>query len=193
MAYDPRYERAHRLYAELRRLSFDLALERSSALGLATPATRITPIDRAALRAYERSWTVHRHWTGEGGWPWDLLVKRYLKKPRAFHAALWEGDELCGLAVGAVSRGKQQITLHYMESSPKRDHPLRRRVRTLLFEAVLAYGRFLRTGNVFLRNPLPGALPLYLESGFEIAGKRKGLLYLRRTLIAARSDGYDTA
>ena len=182
VAYDPRYDQAHRLYADLRRMAFARALEHSAATGLATPATRIAPIDRTALHVYAQTWAARRHWTGAGGWPWDLLVRSYLKKPRAFHAALWESNQLCGLAVGAVSKGRRRITLRYVQSAPDPEHPLRGRVMLLMLEAVKEYGLALGSESLVLRNPLAGVLRLYLDLGFVIAGKHHGMLYLSRPL-----------
>jgi hypothetical protein len=180
--HDSYYREAHERYDELRRLAYDGAVERALARGLATPATRIAPIDAGALEACRNTWSTRQHWTGDGGWPWDLVVRPFLKKPRAFHAALWGGEDLCGLAVGKVSRGRERITLRFMQSSPSSTHPLRGRVTFLMFEAATAYGQALGSRYLILRNPLPGALPIYLRFGFEFAETRRGIVYLSRKL-----------
>jgi hypothetical protein len=178
---DPFYHEAHERYAELRELAYDHAVERAISRGMATSATRITAIAPAAIQACRKSWAAP-HWTGDGGWPWDRIARPFLKKPRAFHAALWEGEELCGLAVGKVSRGRNRLTLHFMQSSPSPAHPLRGRVTFLMFEAATAYGEALECAYLLLRDPLPGALPIYLRFGFEFAETRQGIVYLSRKL-----------
>jgi len=179
---DSFYQEAHERYAELRILAYDYALQRAISRGIATSATRMTPIAPAAIQTVQETWSLQRHWTGDGGWPWELIVRPFHKKPRSFHAALWEGAELCGLAVGKVSRGKNRITLRYMQSSPSPTHPLRGRVTLLMFEAATAYGQALGCRSLRLRNPLPGALPIYLRLGFEFAETRRGIVYLNRKL-----------
>jgi hypothetical protein len=181
-AADAFYQEAQQQYGRLRKTAYDRAVERAIARGLATAATRITSISPTAIEVYLQSWVGQRHWTGDGGWPWDLIARPFLKKPRAFHAALWEAEELCGLAVGNVSRGRDRITLRFMQSSPSPTHPLRGRVTLLMFEAAIAYGEALGCRHLLLRNPLPGALPIYLRFGFEFAETRKGIVYLSRKL-----------
>jgi hypothetical protein len=176
------YREANQRYAELRELAYHWALERATARRIATSATRITSIEPPAIQAFQETWSTQRHWTGEGGWPWDLIARPFQKKPRAFHAALWEGEELCGLAVGKVSRGKERITLRFMQSSPSPTHPLRGRVTLLMFEAATAYGQALGCRHLLLRNPLMGALPIYLRFGFEFAEMRRGIVDLSRKL-----------
>jgi hypothetical protein len=179
---DPFYGEARDRYDRLRKLAYDRAVERALSRSIVTSSTRLTPISPAAIQSYRESWLGRRHWTGDGGWPWDLIVRPFLKKPRAFHAALWEGEELCGLAVGKVSRGKRRITLQFLQSSPSPTHPLRGRVTFLMFEAATAYGEVLGSRYLLLRNPLPGALPIYLRFGFEFAETRQGIVYLSRKL-----------
>lgn len=182
MYIDPLYLEAQALYAELRQIAFDRAVNRAVARGIGTSATAITSITPRALQAYAAAWAGRGHWTGDGGWPWDVIARPYLKKPRAFHAALWEGDVLCGLAVGTVSRGKERITLRFMQSSPHAAHPLRGRVTLLMFEAATAYGEVLGSKQLILRDPLDGAVSIYRRLGFEIAGNRRGVVYLARKL-----------
>lgn len=102
------YRAAHAEYAQFRTIAYERALHEATVRGIATQGTRITPISADAVRAFRETWSRRPHWTADGGWPWDQLVVPFLKKPRAFHAALWEDDELCGLAVGkSLSRQEQ--------------------------------------------------------------------------------------
>lgn len=176
------YRAAHARYAQFRTIAYDHALRKARSRNIATAGTRITPISAEAIQASLETWSSRQHWTGGGGWPWEQIVAPFLKKPRAFHAALWEDQELCGLAVGSVSRGKRRMTLRLMQSSPVPTHALRGRVTLLMFEAATAYGQALGCRDLLLRNPLPGALPIYLRFGFEFAETRQGIVYLSRKL-----------
>jgi hypothetical protein len=51
-----------------------------------------------------------------------------------------------------------------------------------MFEAASAYGQALGSRYLILRNPLAGALPIYLRFGFEFAETRRGIVYLSRKL-----------
>lgn len=51
-----------------------------------------------------------------------------------------------------------------------------------MFAAASAYGTALGCSDLMLRNPLPGALSIYLRSGFEFAETRKGIVYLSKKL-----------
>lgn len=140
----------------------------------------ITGIDEHALAVWQASWRNRRHWTGEGGFEWDLLSRRYRKKPRSFHAAFWSDTILCGLAVGWLSKGHQQLTLHFLESAPDHRHPLRGDMAYLAFTAADLYGRAVGARRLMLRDPLPGISERYKAMGFRLAHQRGGILYLER-------------
>ena len=182
----PRYAEAISLYSNLRRAAYARALDRCVSLGAATAKTRITSIDENARAAYSATWRGMTHWSGAGGWPWDLMMKRVLQKPRSFHVAVWEGTELCGLALGSVSKGRRQITLRFMESSPHPERPLRGAIAIIVFEAAAALAEVLGADRILLRNPLPVLLPFYARFGFTLASENAGLVYFGKTLTYAR-------
>lgn len=179
---DPQYAEASRLYSSLREIAYRRALARCIGIGVAGFDTCITPITQEALAAYTATWTSTPHWSGEGGWPWDALALRVLRKPRSFHVAVWAGSDLCGLALGSVSKGRRQLTLRFMESCPHRDHALRNRIAPIVFEAATAFAGALGAERILLRNPLPAVRPLYLRLGFRVAFVRSGILYFEKTL-----------
>lgn len=173
------FEQAHRGYRRLRRLAYE-ATTRVAPAGL-RPFT-LTEIDPAALEAWRTTWTHRRHWTGEGGFPWDVLSRRYCRKPRCFHVAIWSGVVLCGMAVGWVSGSHGRLTLHYMESSPDPRHPLRGDITFIAFTAAARYGRAVGGHILALRNPLPGVTERYARLGFALACKQRGNLYYCKQL-----------
>lgn len=183
---DSAYSEASRLYTDLRRIAYRRALERCVGFSAASTKTRITPISHEALAAYSASWLEVAHWSGEGNWPWGSLIPQVLRKPRSFHVAVWEGTELCGLAMGTVSKGRRQLTLRFMESCPRPDHPLRSRITLIVFEAATAFGEALGAERILLRNPLPAMRPLYQRFGFTLAFHRAGVVYFGKTLTYVR-------
>jgi hypothetical protein len=172
---------AHERCAVIRSRAFALTLSR---LGPAAPIpadTALTPLTREAMEAFEMQWRGE-HWTRQGGWPWPRLAQRFTRKPRSFHVALWSGPYLCGLCVGRVSKGRKHLTLHYMESAPDREHPLRGLVTPLMFEAARNYGVAMGVEKLRLRNPLPGLLERYRYFGFTLVRDTRGSLYFERDL-----------
>jgi hypothetical protein len=174
------YRRAHARYYLARRNTFRKVIASAHQRGLKRDVA-ITEIDGRALEVWQASWCSRQHWTGEGGFAWDLLSRRYRRKPRSFHAAFWSDGLLCGLAVGWLSRGHEQLTLHFLESAPDARHPLRGDITYLAFTAAELYGRAVGARRLLLRNPLPGISERYKRMGFRLAYKRGAALYLERT------------
>ncbi len=175
------YRRAHARYYLARRTTFQQTLASARRRGLRRDVA-ITELDRHALEVWQISWRNRRHWTGEGGFAWDLLSQRYRKKPRSFHAAFWSDTVLCGMVVGWLSKGHQQLTLHFLESAPDARHPLRGDIAYLSFTAAELYGQAVGARTLVLKNPLPGISEHYERMGFSLARQRGGIIYLERTL-----------
>jgi hypothetical protein len=179
------YVFAHERCATTRNTAFLTALRRARANGLIGPEVALTPITPRAIRAYQVQWRLD-HWTGDGGWRWDQLMRRFTRKPRSFHAALWSGPDLCALCVGRVSKGRRSLTLHYMESAPDPKHPLRGIVTLLMFEAAVNYGLAMECDALLLREPLPGVMARYEAFGFRLDAGASRPLYFSRTLRRER-------
>lgn len=170
---------AHERYAALRHAAYAATLGGMDGV----PAkTMLTPISTRAVEAFQLQWRGP-HWTGAGGWPWTLLARRFARKPRAFHAALWHDSMLCGMCVGRVSKGRKHLTLHYLESSPNPDHPLRSLITPIMFEAALRYALALGVEKVLLRDPSPMLIPRYRKFGFGVVGNARKPVYLERRLL----------
>jgi hypothetical protein len=177
------YHQALQRYARLRRLAFDLA-ER-----LATPAAvsiRLTDIDPHALDVWRATWDG-AHPLGYGGWEWPGLVERISRRPSAFQVAIWSGEQLCGLAVGRMSKRRPSgrrhtVSVHFLEGNPHREHPLRGRVADIAIGAAEAYARVLGARRVRLIDPLPGVFHIYLRLGYIIARQSPTRLYLEKRI-----------
>jgi hypothetical protein len=180
---DSEYHRALQRYARLRRLAYDLA-ER-----LAAPASgsiRLTDIDAQALDVWRATWD-RAHPLGYGGWDWSGLVERISRRPSAFQVAIWSGEQLCGLAVGRVSRRRASgrrhtLSVHFLEGNPHREHPLRGRVAEIAIAAAEAYADGLGAWRVRLIDPLPGVFRTYQRLGFTIARESASRLYFEKRI-----------
>ena len=172
---------AHARYAAQREAALSLTIEQARVLGVVASEQRLTPIDLAALRAYHEQWRT-RHWTGHGGWDWEEKARRYARKPRSFHAALWSGETLCGLCVGSVCKSRAHLILHFMESAPNPRHPLRGSVTEIMFAAARNYARVLGVPKLYLREPLQGVRDRYEGFGFSLACEYRGTVYFQLEL-----------
>jgi hypothetical protein len=172
---------AHARYAAQREAALSLALDQARALGVLASEQRLTPITLTALRAYRDQWTT-RHWTGHGGWDWAEKARRYGRKPRSFHAALWSGETLCGLCVGSVCKSKAHLILHFMESAPNAHHPLRGAVTEIMFAAARNYALALGVPKIYLREPLQSVRSRYAGLGFSLACEYRGTVYFQLQL-----------
>lgn len=174
------FEQAHDRYRRLRLISYAEAVRAAHEVEV-RPAT-LTEIDAAALHAWRKTWSDREHWTGEGGYRWDVVSRRYRHKPRSLHAAMWSNDSLCGMMAGWLSKAHERLTLHFLESSPDPRHPLRGHITFLAFAAAESYGRSVGARVVVLRNPLPGVVARYARFGYELAGTERGNLYYHKQL-----------
>lgn len=182
---DSEYQQALQRYARLRRLAYE-AVERLGGRGGAT-GLRLTDIDSHALDVWRSTW-IHMHPLGYGGWDWDGLVARVHTRPSAFQVAIWSGGELCGLAVGRLSKRRPSgrrhtISVHYLEGNPLREHPLRGRVAPLAFAAAEAYGGIVGAWRIRLIDPLPGVFRTYQRLGFAIAHEARTPLYFEKRIV----------
>jgi hypothetical protein len=183
MADDPllAFRKAHARYDIVRRIAYREALAAAQHAGLKR-AAEITAIDHRALHAWRSDWRNRRHWTGDGGFAWDLISGRYRKKPRSFHAAIWSDTYLCGLVAGWLSAGHQHLTMHFLESAPDVRHPLRGDIAYLAFTAADLYGSAVGARRLVLRNPLHGVAERYEAMGFRLAYQHRGMVYYDRAI-----------
>ncbi|HEX9938625.1 MAG TPA: hypothetical protein VGB15_15915 [Longimicrobium sp.] len=156
------------------------------ALADAFPELRLAEIDARALAARRRQWT-EAHPSGSGGWDWETLAEKYRRDPAAFTLALWSGDLLCGLAVGSASQRRTTgeraaVSVHFVESIPRRMHPMKGDVGLIATTAVAAYGTAIGATHVRLANPLEGAVHLYVALGFRIVRRHGRIVYCEREI-----------
>ena len=146
---------------------------------------RLGFIDDGALDAWAATWAGRRDPAASGGWNWPALDGR-LRRPSAFHLAVWSGPTLCGLALGRLSKTrpvgrKHTVSVDFMEGAPF-PHPLRRSIALLTVAFAEAYGRAVGARRLRLVQPLPGALPIYLRLGFEVVYSGGRAVYCDRRI-----------
>jgi hypothetical protein len=183
---DASFQRAKQQYARLRRSAYALAREDALASGFADARLRLTGCDQAALSVWRATWAAP-HPSGWGNWNWEPLLRSAWKQPSAFHLAIWSGETLCGLAVGRVSDRDQTgtrnaLSLHFIESAPDRNHPLRGSIASLATRAAQHYGHALQVRWLRLVDPLPGLIERYERLGFTVVRGKSRVLYCERRI-----------
>jgi hypothetical protein len=176
------HEEAARHYGYARERAFGLVRESLVSRGVLGPGFSIRGLDGHAVGAWEHTWRGTPHWSRQGGFAWIALHHRYCRKPRNFHCALWHRDVLCGLAVGRVSEGHEQVALHFMEGNPDPSHPLRGNVADVVFGCAQLYARSVGAKWLVLKEPDAGLELFYARLGFGLAYREKGVRYCKRAV-----------
>jgi hypothetical protein len=139
--------------------------------------SRARRCDRAALGVWRSTWDCRRHGHGAGGWNWDELVASYHRRAALLPLAIWNGSDLCGLALGCASRHRaaglrHTMTLNYIERRPEPPRvTLRGLVVPLAVAAARNYGLAPGATRLRLAYPDPRLLGYDGALGFSVAWK----------------------
>ncbi|GES43566.1 hypothetical protein RsS62_28180 [Rhizobium dioscoreae] len=127
----------------------------------------VTPIDEAALSAWEQDWSDH----DERLYAWDWRVERreWRTTLRCTDAAIWADGMLCGLMIGCATKGRAYLRVDVLEGSPDPNHPLKNRIAYCVTQIGLAFGTIFGCRELALMRPIDDAIPLYEELGFKLA------------------------
>jgi hypothetical protein len=125
-----------------------------------------TQFDQSTWRCWETEWQENP-WR-RNDWDWRDFQREYINSPSRFEAALWNGDTLCGMAIGVLSRGREHLSVKLLEGSPDASHPLKGRVRHCLLPLAEAYANSHLCQRVRLLDPLDPVIPLYAEMGYSL-------------------------
>jgi hypothetical protein len=167
----PIYAAARERHAWNRAEAYELTRLEATGQGVCGPELRIADINEHALAVWESTW-LGVHSSGAGGWNWRTLVENLPRRPAVLPMAIWYGNDLCGLALGQVSRRRLRglrhtVTLTYVERRPEPPSvPLRRQVIWLATEAADNYGIIIGARRLRLRAPDRNLLSFYESYGF---------------------------
>lgn len=169
-------------YARVRDAAYQATLERLVPF-CAGQLTDIRDIDEAALTSWRQQWLpVIQSGLPWSGWDWAREVSAWRKHVDCFEVAVWSGDQLCGMALGKPSDGRNNISVYLLQGSPLRPHPLMGRVLPIILESAAAYGYALGCREMRLIKPLADALPRYQAMGFRLVNSRRSSPYCVRPL-----------
>lgn len=183
----PPYADARYRHAQTRLDAYEIARHDAIKHGVCGPDLRIRDIDEQTLLVWESSWRgVHP--SGAGNWRWRTLVEEMPRRAAVLAFAIWYGDDLCGMALGHVSRrrltgARHTVTLTYVERRPEPpDVPLRRQVILLATEVAENYGIIIGARRLRLRAPDRRLLSYYEDHGFTTVRKGSSPLYCEREI-----------
>jgi hypothetical protein len=163
-------------YRELLRVAFEEAEGELAAVGLRVELRRI---DAAAL-AQVPQWEGRRV-----SWNWPEMMARWRRNhTNRFEVAVWQGDFLCGVALGRPSSTAAHASLHYIETNPDPANPLRRRMMIVVLAALRRYATVLGKTELRLVDPLPALVPFYCSPvlGFQLVTSGKETPYCSRSI-----------
>lgn len=140
-------------------------------------------IESRALRVWRTEW-VPRYTDARdiGEWNWDALSSDYLRRPAAFHLAIWSEGRLCGMAAGKASGKHRILTVNFIEGSPDPHHPLKGKIRTLALAAAKSYAQVLGATTLRLSDPAPELLAGYVAAGFDLVFLGRAVRYCERRI-----------
>jgi hypothetical protein len=170
------YYLARARHAVAREEAYAFVRDDAMAGGISGPALRLADIDENALTTWRTSWRGH-HPSGAGRWDWARLVDQLPHRAAVMPLAMWHGDDLCGLALGHLSRSRLPRRRHTMTLTriERRPEPpavaLRGRIAVLAISAAVHYGNDFGASRLRLANPDPRLLKFYRSLGFQVVWK----------------------
>jgi hypothetical protein len=140
---------------------------------------KITNITLGDIDEISRKWKGRRY-----PWNWFEFKMKFRHIPYRFEMAIRCQGELCGVAIGKASRGKEHkrhVSAYFLEGNPDGNHPLKGLVAPIVIAGLERYAVMLGCEYIRLVNPLPEVLPRYRNLGFgEVARVPEGALYCER-------------
>lgn len=113
--------------------------------------------------------------------PWDEIVGQIRPYLRRFTIAIWFEGHLYGLGVGRASRGKRNVTIHYVERRAD-PNPFAGWVAPVIVDAAGNFGKILGSQVLRIRNPVPEVVRKYELLGFSLAETYRGATYYERKI-----------
>jgi len=113
--------------------------------------------------------------------PWSDIVGQIRPYLRRFTIAIWFEGKLYGLGVGRASRGKQNVTIHYVERRTD-PNPFAGWIALMVADAAENYGKILGSQVLRIRNPVSGVIKRYERLGFSLAETYRGATYYERKI-----------
>lgn len=153
-------------YREFREQARTLAVERLAAAGVTLPALFcLKEIDFDALKAVGSQWLPYGR---RVSWSWPEEFRYWRKKRHSrWNLAIWNGGELCLLALGAPSRRKTILYFHGVERHPE-SRPYTPVLLLVALQVAEIYATLIGACEVRIREPHPKLVAKYESLGYTI-------------------------
>jgi hypothetical protein len=153
-------------HEEFREVARDTALHYVQSMPIWEPlesrlAVKLTAINRGYLETWKATWP-------EKAFDWQGIDAHFGKDASRFEACIWYDSELCGLVVGRVSNGPDNVTIHFLEKK-RPANPLSRKIALIATEAATRYAKILGKQRVKIMDPVPDAIVVYERLLFVLA------------------------
>lgn len=181
------YHLARARHAAAREQAYAFVRDDAMAAGISGPALRLADIDEKALAIWRTSWSG-RHASGAGRWDWVRLVDQLPHRAAVMPLAIWLDDDLCGMALGHLSRPRlprrrHTMTLTRVERRPEPPEvALRGRIAVLAISVAAHYGSEFGASRLRLANPDPRLLEFYQSLGFQAVWKGENPVHCEREI-----------
>ena len=147
------------------------------------PALKLTPINSAALAALA-NWPDRGRTPPNGGWDWGSWTEYFkTRHKKYFDVAIWNGNKLCGLALGRLSLRNVKVRLEIIEGSTEQSHPLKGQIAYIGLTAIEAFGYVVGAEESLIIDPVPGAIASYRSYGYTLkSGNKQTGQYMSKLL-----------
>lgn len=151
---------------------------------LGMPALRLSPINTTAIQSY-KTWPSSNRIPPAGGWDWGSWVGYFRSHHKKyFDVAIWNGDQLCGLALGRLSKRNVKVRLDIIEGTPNKNHPLKGQIAYIGLTAMEAFGYAVGAEESLIIDPVKGAITAYSNYGYKLrTGNKRDGQHMFKSLI----------
>ncbi len=135
----------------------------------------LTRIDSNTINIWQKNWiSINTRKPPNGGWNWEFKIAHFQKNyPKyIFDLAIFdENGNLSGLALGKRSRGKTNLSIYYIESSPNQSFSLKGYIFSIINLVGSEYAKLIGINKFRLIEPVDGLIEFYNSYGFDFKKK----------------------
>lgn len=148
------------------------------------PNLQIKEIDDEAIQQAQSLW--HFSPNLPPTFNWRYLNGVYSKYIRRIDLAIWDGYDVCGLAIGKSSRGrgsdKSNVTINFLQGAPHEINKLKGNVAPIAITAFNSFGYLTEKNLIYIKDPVKEVQPYYTSLGFSFDSTIKTGVYMKKPI-----------
>lgn len=148
------------------------------------PNLQIKEIDEKAIQQAKSLW--HFSSNLPPTFNWEYLNGIYSKYIRRIDLAIWDGHDICGLALGKSSRGRKleqsNVTIHFLQGAPHAINALKGNVAPIAISAFNSFGYLTEKNLIYIKDPVKKVQPYYTSLGFSFDSTIKTGVYMKKPI-----------